>query len=328
MSKSRLIVHRVSIFGTSTRYLAEIRARGIVPRNSFNLERLRTVTSTGAALSANMYNWFYEIGFSPHVQLVSMSGGTDIAGSCTCWRKSFASCVRWRDSGQSVRHGRRNFDPSQNAGVPVELLDLPGELVCTKPFPSQPLEFFGVGGNERYQKSYFERFGDTVWCQRDFIQFQKDTEGLIMLGRSDGVLNPSGVRFGSSEIYAVTEEFPEVEDSICVGQRRMSDIDERFLLFVKMKTSEAFTADLATRLKLAIRKRYSSRHVPKHVFEVADIPYTVNGKKCEINVKQIVSGQVGAVSGTVSNPSSLDLYRKYANLPVEVERREPGSSKL
>jgi len=76
------------------------------------------------------------------------------------------------------------FDPSQDAGVPVELRDLPGELVCTRPFPSQPLEFFGVGGNERYRKSYFERFGDTVWCQGDFIHFQKDTEGLIMLGRS------------------------------------------------------------------------------------------------------------------------------------------------
>jgi len=151
---------------------------------------------------------------------------------------------------------------------------------------------------------------------------------MKLTGNRDGVLNPSGVRFGSSEIYAVTEVFPEIEDSICVGQRRKSDIDERVLLFVKMKTGQAFTADLATRLQLAIRKRYSSRHVPKHVFEVADIPYTVNGKKCEINVKQIVSGQVGAVSGTVSNPSSLDLYREYANLPVEGEKSEPGSSKL
>ncbi|TVY88315.1 Acetoacetyl-CoA synthetase, partial [Lachnellula willkommii] len=283
----------VSIFGTSPRYLAEIRARGIVPRNSFNLKGLRIVTSTGAALSADMYNWFYETGFPPHIQLVSMSGGTDIAGSFVGGSPLlpvYAGEIQAKALGMAVEI----FDPAQDEGVPVKLPGLPGELVCTRPFPSQPLEFFGVGGHERYRASYFERFGDTVWCQGDFIQAQEDTQGLIMLGRSDGVLNPSGVRFGSSEIYAVTEAFPEIEDSICVGQRRKSDVDERVLLFVKMKTGQVFTADLATRINLAIRQRYSSRHVPKYVFEVADIPYTVNGKKCEINIKQIVSGQMGA----------------------------------
>jgi acetoacetyl-CoA synthetase len=151
---------------------------------------------------------------------------------------------------------------------------------------------------------------------------------MILIKHRDGVLNPSGVRFGSSEIYAVTEMFPEIEDSLCVGQRRKSDVDERVLLFVKMKKDQAWTTDLVTRIKLAIRQRYSSRHVPKYVFEVADIPYTVNGKKCEINVKQIVSGQTVAVSGTVANPSSLELYHIYMNLPVEGEKRDSGLSKL
>jgi acetoacetyl-CoA synthetase len=136
------------------------------------------------------------------------------------------------------------------------------------------------------------------------------------------VLNPSGVRFGSAEIYAVTESFPNIDDSICVGQRRRQDLDENVLLFVKMKTGHAFSASLKNSLKEAIRQKYSSRHVPKHIFEVEDIPYTVNGKKCEINVKQVVSGQNVAVSGTVANPKSLDLYQKYAQLPTS---NDPGS---
>jgi acetoacetyl-CoA synthetase len=76
------------------------------------------------------------------------------------------------------------FDSSKTKGVPVQSMDSPGELVCTRPFPSQPLQFYGVGGDERYRKSYFERFGKTIWCQGDFIQLQEDTQGLIMLGRS------------------------------------------------------------------------------------------------------------------------------------------------
>lgn len=134
---------------------------------------------------------------------------------------------------------------------------------------------------------------------------------------SDGVLNPSGVRFGSAEIYAVTETFPELADSICVGQKRDMDIDERVLLFVKLNPGVSLDSDLDGRIRSAIRARYSPRHVPKFIFQVGDIPYTVNGKKCEINVKQIVNNRKASVSGTVANPESLKLYEQYKTLPAE-----------
>jgi acetoacetyl-CoA synthetase len=76
------------------------------------------------------------------------------------------------------------FDAAESTGISVESNGGPGELVCTKPFPSQPLMFYGQDGAERYRKSYFERFGNGVWCQGDFIQVEKDTKGVIMLGRS------------------------------------------------------------------------------------------------------------------------------------------------
>ena len=133
---------------------------------------------------------------------------------------------------------------------------------------------------------------------------------------SDGVLNPSGVRFGSAEIYAITDTLPELLDSICVGQRREIDQDERVLLFVKMKPGQPFTAEVEMRIRDAIRDGCSPRHVPHYIFEVAEIPFTVNGKKCEINVKHIVNGRKLAVSGTVANPEALKLYEKYRSLPA------------
>lgn len=137
----------------------------------------------------------------------------------------------------------------------------------------------------------------------------------------DGVLNPSGVRFGSAEIYAVTETFPEIKDSLCVGQRRDRDADERVLLFVMMKEGVSYTLDLERKLKAAIRKRHTTRHVPKYIFEVEDIPYTVNGKKCEINVKHIVCGRDMAVSGTVANPQALKFYTRFRDLPSGQESK-------
>jgi acetoacetyl-CoA synthetase len=212
------------------------------------------------------------------------------------------------------------YDPESAGGVSVEKSGAAGELVCTQPFPSQPLQFHGPGGLEKYRSSYFERFGPRVWCQGDFIQRLTDTGGLLMLGRSDGVLNPSGVRFGSAEIYAVTETFSDISDAICVGQRRACDSDEQVLLFIKMKPGCSFTQDIQQRLRASIRDKYTPRHVPKYIFAVADIPYTINGKKCEINVKHIVSGRAVAVSNTVANPQALELYKRFQDLPAEGKR--------
>ncbi|KAI8937416.1 hypothetical protein NX059_005141 [Plenodomus lindquistii] len=304
----------VSVFGTSPRYLAELRSRGIVPRKQFNLSKLRIMTSTGSVLSPELYEWFYREAFPPRALLISMSGGTDIAGSFvggTPLLPVYAGEIQAKALGMAVEI----LDAGRQEPVSVEQSGSVGEMVCTRPFPSQPIKFHGQGGLEKYQLAYFARYGPKVWCQGDLVRRLVDTGGIAMLGRSDGVLNPSGVRFGSAEIYAVTETFPEIEDSLCVGQRRDCDADERVLLFVIMKKGTSYTAELEQRLKGAIRKRYTARHVPKYIFEVEDIPYTINGKKCEINVKHIVCGRDVAVSETVRNPESLALYKQFRGLP-------------
>jgi acetoacetyl-CoA synthetase len=139
--------------------------------------------------------------------------------------------------------------------------------------------------------------------------------------RSDGVLNPSGVRFGSAEIYAVTEEFPEIDDAICVGQQRPQDADEAVLLFLKMKVGSEAHSEFVQRLKDTIALRYTRRHVPHYIFAVMDIPYTVNGKKCENIVKQVVGGRVPIVSGTVANPECIKIYEPYFNIEKVVQER-------
>lgn len=76
------------------------------------------------------------------------------------------------------------FDAAKADPFSIESEGESGELVCTKPFPSQPLTFYGEGGDEKYRSSYFGRFGSGVWCQGDFAQIDKDTKGIKMLGRS------------------------------------------------------------------------------------------------------------------------------------------------
>jgi acetoacetyl-CoA synthetase len=127
------------------------------------------------------------------------------------------------------------------------------------------------------------------------------------------VLNPSGIRFGSAEIYSVIEShFPTVVDSLCVGQRRPTDHDETVMLFLQMAPGHNFTADLVAQVQDAIGRELSKRHIPRKVFETSAIPQTINGKKVELPVKQIVSGFRVKASSTLANPESLDYYYQFA----------------
>jgi acetoacetyl-CoA synthetase len=145
-------------------------------------------------------------------------------------------------------------------------------LNSTASFPNQPVFFWGPTGHSTYQSAYFSRFTH-VWTHGDFIQIHPLTKQMFFLGRADGVLNPSGVRFGSAEIYSIIENhFPEIQDSICVGQRRPQDADESVMLFLLMVKGERFEVGLVERVREAIGRGLSKRHVPKYVFETFEIP--------------------------------------------------------
>lgn len=146
-----------------------------------------------------------------------------------------------------------------------------------------------------------------------------------MLGRSDGVLKPAGVRFGSAEIYNTLTRFfaSEVQDAVCVGRRRCgggggrgaADRDEVVCLFVVMAEGHGFVrGDTDARIKDVIRAQLSPRHVPTVVDECgpAGVPKTGNGKKIEVAVKQILSGMDVRTNASVANPEALEWFRGWA----------------
>ncbi|GIC92377.1 uncharacterized protein Aud_008843 [Aspergillus udagawae] len=318
---------RATHLGISPRYMYELQRRKISPRELADLRSLQVVSSTGMVLPDALFEWFYDYGFPPHVRLNNLSGGTDIAGSF-----GIGNCLVpvhvGGCAGLALGIPVEVYDPSigRDGGKGVPVADgTPGELVATAAFPNMPVGFWGEDGDKRYHKAYFAEF-DGVWTHGDFVSIHPTTKQLFFHGRADGVLNPSGVRFGSSEIYQVIEgDFAhEVDDSLCVGQRRPSDNDERVVLFLKMKQGATFTADLVSRVRAAIRQRLSARHVPSYIFPVPEIPVTVNFKKVELPVKQIISGIHVQPSSTLSNPQCLKYYYQF----FDIEKMAARDSKL
>ncbi|MEM4560658.1 MAG: acetoacetate--CoA ligase [Candidatus Caldarchaeum sp.] len=294
--------HGVTIFGCSASYVNSLRSRGATPGSVFDLSSLREVSQTGSPLSAEGFEWMYaEVKRDHHFN--SISGGTDING---CFAIGSPILPVYAGQLQSPGLGMK-IKSYDEGGEPV--YDREGELVCEAPAPSMPLYFLNDPGNQRYFETYFSYYTHRrVWRHGDYVVFHSDTGGITILGRSDAVLKPSGVRIGTAEIYAVVEKVPEVADSLAVGQDVMGE--QRIVLFVKMKEGFSLTDELKNRIKRELRERASPRHVPAVILEAPDIPYTFNMKKVETAVSSIINRRRVVNREALANPESLDYFEK------------------
>ncbi|KAF5006899.1 hypothetical protein FDECE_6742 [Fusarium decemcellulare] len=319
-----LETQKITSFGTSPRWMIEMLKMNISPREVADLSKLRTVSSTGMVLSDQLFEWFYDAEFPSHVRLGNMSGGTDIAG-CFALGNPISPLYVGGCQGPGLGIAIAVYDADQAQGKLVAP-GAAGELVAYQSFPNMPVFFWNdvlpdQGKRSRYFSSYFAKFNH-VWAHGDFVSVDPVSRAIVFHGRADGVLNPSGIRFGSSEIYNVLERhFSEViVDSICVGQRRPKDSDETVLLFLQMKPGHIFSQELIKKVKEAIKEDLSSRHVPKYVFETPEIPVTSTFKKVELPVKHIVSGKHVKPSGTIVNPKSLELFYQFAEIEKVIQK--------
>ncbi|KAK3615405.1 hypothetical protein LTR56_026613 [Elasticomyces elasticus] len=300
---------QIAQFGTSAKYLSVLEQKSVMPKEqSLPMKSLKAIYSTGSPLAPSTFEYVYKA-FGPNINLGSITGGTDIIslfGAPCPLHPVYVGEIQVLGLGMAVQAW-------DYTGKDVSSSGEPGDLVCVKPFPCQPVQFWGPTGEKKYKSSYFEQF-EGVWHHGDFVRFNPQTGGLIMLGRSDGILKPSGVRFGSAEIYNILlKHFPDqIEDALCIGRRRETDADETVVLFLKMKDDSLYSDDLVDGIKSVIRKELSARHVPGIIDKCPEIPVTTNGKKVEGAVKQILCGMNVKTSASVANAGCLEWYREWA----------------
>ena len=292
----------VNVFGTSAKYISHIKSEGVIPSQVGNFSNLRSVLSTGSPLSNESFKFVYEH-WKSDVQLASISGGTDIISCFALGNPTlpvYSGKLQCLGLGMSVK----SFNEKGLHGYNIK-----GELVCDRPFPSMPIYFWNDINKEKYKQSYFDTY-DNIWKHGDFILINE--EGVEIFGRSDATLNPGGVRIGTAEIYQSINSISYISDSLAVGQS--INQDERIVLFVKLKENEYLNEDRKNEISSAIKYKCSPKHVPSVIVSIEDIPYTLNGKKVEIAVKNIIHGIEPKNKSSLSNPESLEYYKNIAEI--------------
>jgi acetoacetyl-CoA synthetase len=291
---------KITIFGCSASYINYLKGLGAKPGVSFDLSSLREISQTGSPLSAEGFEYVYrEIKGDLHFN--SIAGGTDING-CFAAGTPIQPVYAGELQGPALAMKVRAYDENGKAVVDKE-----AELVCEAPAPSMPICFWNDPDSEKYRDAYFGVYPG-VWRHGDWIIVHGDTGGITFLGRSDFTLKPSGVRIGPAEVYNVVESIREIVDSMVVGQDWRGD--QRIILFVKLASGFQLTEDLQNRLRSALRKEASPRHVPALIIEAPDIPYTFNMKKVESAISNMINGRPITNRDALINPETLDFYEK------------------
>ena len=293
----------MTLFGTSARYIASVEKAGLRPKEKFDLSALKIMTSTASPLSEESFRFVYS-SIKEDICLASISGGTDII---SCFALGCPILPVYEGELQCRGLGMK-IEAWDASGKPV--IGKQGELVCTATFPCQPIYFWDDPDNAKYKNAYFGTYPN-VWHHGDFVEITEHG-GVKIYGRSDATLNPQGVRIGTAEIYRVVEAMDEVSDSIVVGQSWEDDV--RVILFVKTAPNVELTEDLKTKLKKSIRENCSPRHVPNLILPVNDIPVTLNGKKVEIAVRNVIENKPVTNREALLNPEALDQFVSIAAL--------------
>jgi acetoacetyl-CoA synthetase len=297
---------RITVFGTSARWLAIAEKEGVKPSASHDLSALRSILSTGSPLAAPSFDYVYEH-VKSDVRLSSISGGTDLV---SCFALGNPIGPVWRGEIQARGLGMKVeiFDDEGHS-----IVERAGELVCTAPFPSMPIYFWNDPSGEKYRSAYFDHFPN-AWRHGDWAEVTSH-DGVVIYGRSDATLNPGGVRIGTAEIYRQVEQLPEVLESLVIGQQLPgADDDLRIVLFVRLVEGATLTDALKERIRAQIRLNTSPHHVPKKIVQVADIPRTISGKITELAVRDVIHGRPVKNRDALANPDALELFRDLPEL--------------
>ena len=291
---------KITIFGTSAAFINYLRSEGVKPGRDYDLSALREISQTGSPLAAEGFEYVYQE-IKKDLHFNSISGGTDING-CFAGGTPNSPVYAGELQGPALAMKLKAYNEQGQA-----VYDQQGELVCEAPTPSMPLYFWNDPNGEKYKSAYFE-FYPHVWRHGDYIVMHKDTGGITFYGRSDSVLNPSGVRIGTAEIYNVLDQLGEVADSLVIGQNWKGD--QRVILFVQLRPGNQLTDELKNKIKKSLREKASPRHVPAIIMETPDIPYTLNMKKVESAVTNILNSKPVLNRDALKNPESLNYYEK------------------
>jgi acetyl-CoA synthetase len=185
-----------------------------------------------------------------------------------------------------------------------------GYLTLTHPWPSMLRTFYK--DDQRYAKTYWERFGPRVYFTGDGAK--RDSDGYYwLLGRVDDVINVSGHRISTTEIESALVGHPRVAEAAVIGAKDELT-GESIASFVILRGSSA-EGDESMRQELRehVAQVIGKIARPKLLLFTDDLPKTRSGKIMRRLLKDIAEGREIGDTTTLRDPEIVQSIKVQAD---------------
>ena len=272
----------------------------------YDLSRIRLLGSVGEPINPEAWMWYHRVIGRERCPIVDTWWQTETGaimispvpgvtatkpGSCTVPLPGiFADIVD--DEGHSVTRP-----------------DAGGYLVIRKPWPSMLRTIWG--DNDRYLKTYWEKFQHRYYVAGDSAHRDKDGFFWIM-GRIDDVLNVAGHRLGTMEIESALVAHPRVAEAAVVGRQHEIKGESVFAYVVcrgARPAGEEATA-LTRELRDWVTEQLGAIAKPEDIRFTDNLPKTRSGKIMRRLLRAVARGEeITQDVSTLENPAIIEQLR-------------------
>jgi acetyl-CoA synthetase len=271
-----------------------------------DLSKLRLLGSVGEPINPEAWMWYYKVIGGGRCPIVDTWWQTETGATMMTPIPS----VTPAKPGSCARPLPGIFaDIVDDEGRPVATPDGGGYLVITRPWPSMLRTIWG--DNERYLRTYWEKFQNRYYVAGDSARRDKDGYYWIM-GRIDDVLNVAGHRLGTMEIESALVAHPRVAEAAVVSKPHEIKGESVFAYVVLNvpRPQGAAAKSLIEELRAWVGEQLSPIAKPDEIRLTDNLPKTRSGKIMRRLLRSIARGEeITQDMSTLENPGILEQLR-------------------
>ncbi len=298
--------HGVSIFYTAPTAIRALMKLGDAVPGKYDLRKLRVLGSVGEPINPEAWMWYHRVIGAERCPIVDTwwqteTGATMMAPIPGVTATKPGSCTKPLPGIFA--------DIVDEEGRPVKTPDAGGYLVIKRPWPSMLRTIWG--DNDRYIKTYWEKFKNRYYVAGDSARRDKDGYYWIM-GRIDDVLNIAGHRLGTMEIESALVAHPKVAEAAVVSKPHDIKGESAFAYVVLNvpRPQGAAAKALIDELRGWVGDQLSPIAKPDEIRLTDNLPKTRSGKIMRRLLRAVARGEeITQDMSTLENPAILEQLR-------------------
>ena len=287
----------VTIFYTAPTAIRACMKWGAEEPNKHDLSKLRLLGSVGEPINPKAWLWYHKVIGGERCPIVDTWWQTETGGIMISPLPGITSTKP--GSATQPFPGIKAEVWGESDGEPVE--EGQGLLVLTRPFPGMLRTLYE--DEDRFKKTYFEKFGRETYLVGDAAR--KDKDGYYwIIGRIDDVVNVSGHRLSTAEIESAIVSHESVAEAAVIGQAD-EDTGQSIAAFVTLGGNREGDDDTVTQIRDHVGTKIGKFARPKRIIWADDLPKTRSGKIMRRLLRDIAEGRALGDVTTLRDPDVM-----------------------